>query len=132
MPCACLDLDGFKPVNDQFGHEAGDQVLITVVERIQSALRPDDSIARLGGDEFVLLISDLESPEECFAVLERILCEIRAPIPIPHGTAHVSASIGMAFSPAQNPDANLLLQQSDQAMYKAKEAGRDRYFLFDS
>ena len=128
----CLDLDGFKPVNDQFGHEAGDQVLITVVQRIQSVLRPDDSVARLGGDEFVLLISDLDSPEEAFAVLDRILSEIRSPIALPQGTAQVSASIGMAFSPPINPDPDVLLRQADQAMYAAKEKGRDRYCLFSS
>ncbi|RJX30277.1 MAG: PAS domain S-box protein [Oxalobacter sp.] len=126
----CLDLDGFKPVNDLYGHEAGDRVLVTIVQRIQNVLRSEDTIARLGGDEFVLVLSDLAAPEECYGVLERILAEIRTPIPVPGGTASVSASIGVAMSSSETSDSDVLLRQADQAMYSAKDAGRDRYCVF--
>lgn len=127
-----LDLDGFKPVNDKFGHEAGDHLLIEIASRLQGLLRGNDTIARLGGDEFVLLLTDLARYEECQVVLDRILAATALPVLIGNVPVSVSASIGVTLSPPDEADADTLLRHADQAMYKAKEGGRNSYHLFDA
>ncbi|MBI3286103.1 MAG: EAL domain-containing protein [Burkholderiales bacterium] len=126
-----LDLDGFKAVNDQYGHPAGDQLLIGVAKNLKGVLRADDTLARLGGDEFVLLLSGIASPEECALVLDRILSAVSVPVAIDDALVSVSASIGVSLYPADNVDEDSLLRHADQAMYLAKEAGKNRYHLFD-
>lgn len=123
-----LDLDGFKPINDQFGHEAGDQLLVEIVQRLQAMLRAVDTVARLGGDEFVLLLGDLDSE----VVFERILNEVRKPVRIQDAAVNVSASIGVALYPEDNADADTLLRHADQAMYRAKQRGRNCVQFFDA
>jgi len=123
-----LDLDGFKPINDQFGHEAGDHLLVQIVSRLQSMLRKVDTVARLGGDEFVLLLGDLESD----AVFERILDEVRKPVRLRGEDVSVSASVGVTLYPEDHSDADTLLRHADQAMYLAKQRGRDCVQLFDA
>lgn len=125
-----LDLDGFKAINDQLGHAQGDQLLITITKRMQTMLRAHDTIARLGGDEFVLLLSDLSQLDECYFVLDRVLGEIRAPVTLEGNEYAVSASIGVALYPPDEADADTLLRHADQAMYRAKESGKNRYQLF--
>lgn len=126
-----LDLDGFKPINDTFGHETGDQLLIDVAVRLKAALRGGDTVARLGGDEFVILLGELESQEECHQALARLLSVVSAPYDI-HGTpTHISASIGVTLYPHDDADADALIRHADQAMYLAKLAGRNRYHHFD-
>jgi diguanylate cyclase (GGDEF)-like protein/PAS domain S-box-containing protein len=127
-----LDLDGFKPINDQFGHEVGDQVLIQVAERLQRLIRGVDTVARIGGDEFVLLLSDAREPIGFQAVLDRLLLEISAPYQVGGRCLRVSASIGVAIYPLDNADPDTILRHADQAMYQAKQAGRNRYQLFDT
>ena len=112
-----LDLDGFKPINDQFGHEAGDHLLVQIVSRLQSMLRKVDTVARLGGDEFVLLLGDLESD----AVFERILNEVRKPVRLRGEDVSVSASVGVTLFPEDCSDADTLLRHADQAMYAEKQ-----------
>ncbi len=126
-----LDLDGFKAINDQYGHVAGDQLLIGVSENLKHVLRGDDTLARLGGDEFVLLLADIESPEECSQVLERVLQAAALPVVVDSQRFSVSASIGVSLYPQDHSDADTLLRHADQAMYIAKEAGKNRYHLFD-
>ena len=127
-----LDLDGFKAINDQYGHNAGDQLLIGVTHHLRDVMRAQETLARLGGDEFVLLLSDIHSPEECAKVLDRILHAVRMPVRIHDGIdVNVSASIGVSLYPEDNVDADSLLRHADQAMYMAKEAGKNRYHLFD-
>jgi diguanylate cyclase (GGDEF)-like protein/PAS domain S-box-containing protein len=126
-----LDLDGFKPINDRFGHAAGDRLLIEVTRRLLGVLRAEDTLARLGGDEFALLFTELRCPEESHAVLERILEAIRVPVSIGDFEVGVSASIGITLYPPDKPDADILLRHADQAMYYAKEIGKNRYHLFD-
>ncbi|MDO9323033.1 MAG: EAL domain-containing protein [Pseudomonas sp.] len=126
-----LDLDGFKAINDQYGHATGDQLLIGVTENLKHVLRAEDTQARLGGDEFVLLLSDINSPEECALILERVLSAISSPIQVEDGLLSVSASIGVSLYPDDNADADTLLRHADQAMYLAKESGKNRYHLFD-
>ncbi|MEI6413881.1 MAG: GGDEF domain-containing protein, partial [Pseudomonadota bacterium] len=124
-----FDLDAFKPVNDQLGHDAGDQLLVEMTCRLQTLLRAGDTLARMGGDEFVLLLSDLEQDTECFDILERILANIRTPIiiknqsfPVP---VAVSASIGVTLYPHDDAEPGILLRHADEAMYQAKEAGKN-------
>ncbi len=129
---AYIDLDGFKSINDGFGHQTGDQFLIAVAQGMKDALREGDTIARLGGDEFVVILLDLPSHQIAIPLLERLLAAAARPIHL-HGTGHrVSASIGVTFYPQSEPaDADQLLRQADQAMYQAKLAGKNRYHFFD-
>jgi diguanylate cyclase (GGDEF)-like protein/PAS domain S-box-containing protein len=127
-----LDLDGFKQVNDRYGHEAGDQLLVEVSRRLQDALRAGDTLARLGGDEFVVLLNDLASERKCRQILDRILEIIALPVVIGSHEVVVSASIGVTFHTAANEDGDTLLRQADQAMYVAKQSGKSRYHLYDA
>lgn len=126
-----LDLDGFKPINDTLGHEAGDGVLIEVARRIGQVLRGGDTVARLGGDEFVVLMLGIESPVECRMGLDRLLQAIAQPIFIQGQQCGVTASIGATLYPSDNGDADTLLRHADQAMYLAKQSGKNRYHVFD-
>ncbi|UTH73383.1 PAS domain S-box protein [Chromobacterium sp. IIBBL 290-4] len=126
-----LDLDGFKEVNDHYGHAAGDQLLIAVANQLKAALRGDDTLARLGGDEFVVLLIDIGSTEECMLVLDRILDAVASPVQLGSKMVAVTASIGVSLYPQDNVDPDTLLRHADQAMYVAKNAGKNRYQLFD-
>ena len=127
-----LDLDGFKAVNDTFGHDTGDTLLIELVARIQSALRQGDTLARLGGDEFVAVLGDLEHKADAIPVLERLLEAASTPLDIRGQNLKVSASLGVSFYPQDGVDADMLLRQADHAMYLAKQGGRNCYRLFDA
>ncbi|TSE35668.1 sensor domain-containing protein [Tepidimonas charontis] len=126
-----LDLDGFKPVNDTYGHAAGDRLLVALAQRLRQCTREVDTVARLGGDEFVLVLPDLARPTDVEPLLERILHAAATPFDDEAGTLRVSASIGVTFYP-QTPavDAATLLQQADHAMYAAKRAGRNRWAIW--
>jgi diguanylate cyclase (GGDEF)-like protein/PAS domain S-box-containing protein len=126
-----LDLDGFKPINDRYGHDAGDRMLVEIARRLQRASRGDDTLARLGGDEFVLLWNDILQDSECVLALDRILGEVAAPVEIDGALVAVSASIGVTLFPRDNADADSLLRHADQAMYRAKEDGKNRFHLYD-
>lgn len=125
-----FDLDGFKPVNDNFGHDAGDQVLKIVAKRLLSVVRKNDTVARLGGDEFVILLADLEKLEDCEHLLDRIVEKIALPMGLENALAQVSVSIGVTIFPQDNVGAELLLKHADQAMYEAKKAGKSRYCFY--
>jgi diguanylate cyclase (GGDEF)-like protein len=131
--CAvCLiDLDGFKAVNDLLGHAAGDQVLLTLTQNLGQALRAEDTLARLGGDEFVVLLSGLESVEECTQILQRLLEAARLPLSAGAQLLQTSASIGVSLYPPDKADPDLLLRHADVAMYLAKHGGKNCYRLFD-
>lgn len=126
-----LDLDGFKAVNDLHGHDVGDKLLIAVAQRMKSVLRDADTLARIGGDEFVAVLADLEQPEDCDTVLDRLLQAAAEPVTVGAAQLQVSASIGVTIYPQDAGDADLLLRHADQAMYVAKQAGKNRYHLFD-
>lgn len=126
-----LDLDGFKPVNDRYGHEVGDRLLVEVARRLQANLRSEDSVARLGGDEFVLLLGDASNVEEIYAAAQRILDAVAAPCCQDVGAISVSASIGLTVYPLDEADSDTLLRHADQAMYQAKHLGRSRFHLFN-
>lgn len=127
-----IDLDGFKPINDSYGHMHGDQLLIEVAERLQAGIRPHDMVARLGGDEFVLLLTELDSQQECQKAVMRILTNIARPYMLPdQGTAVITASIGVTIYPHDDSDTDGLLRHADQAMYQAKREGKNRVSFFD-
>jgi len=127
-----LDLDGFKEVNDVHGHETGDQLLIALAQRLRDALREGDTLARLGGDEFVAVLADLGAASECEAILQRLLQAAATPLVVRGRTLQLSASLGVTLYPQDGADADTLLRHADQAMYQAKQAGKNRYHLFDT
>ena len=135
MAVVYLDLDGFKAVNDTHGHETGDRLLMALARRMSLALRAQDTLARLGGDEFVALLTDLDQPATAEPVLHRLLAAAAQPVDIEGHTLRVSASAGVRFYPQGHEppatDADQLLRQADRAMYQAKQAGRNRYRVFD-
>lgn len=127
-----LDLDGFKPVNDKFGHSSGDKLLVEIADRLLSSIREEDTAARLGGDEFALILNDLETIEDYHAVLQRVIDSINRPIALDEsGQVKVGASIGMTFYPHDSSDPDILLRHADQAMYRAKQLGRNQVFIFE-
>jgi len=119
-----IDLDGFKTLNDSYGHEAGDQLLVHVAGQLTAATRADDTVARLGGDEFVVLCED-SSIEAAEVVAARIAQALRVPVMVADRTIAVTASIGVAAARASH-GAMELLSDADAAMYRAKNLGRDR------
>jgi diguanylate cyclase (GGDEF)-like protein/PAS domain S-box-containing protein len=127
-----LDLDGFKPINDSFGHQTGDQILVAVANAIQDVLRGSDTLARIGGDEFVLLLSDVDTREHVELSIKRVLAAIRRPLPIDGNDINVSASIGIAIFPDHGTLPEILLQHADTAMYAAKKQGKNGYRLFEA
>jgi diguanylate cyclase (GGDEF)-like protein/PAS domain S-box-containing protein len=128
-----LDLDGFKAINDNHGHDVGDQLLMTVANNMKLALREGDTLARLGGDEFVAVLLDLADIEASLPLLTRLLAAAAQPVPFGELSLEVSASVGVTFYPQVNDvDPDQLLRQADQAMYQAKLAGKNRYHVFDA
>ncbi len=133
LAVAFLDLDGFKAVNDVHGHDAGDTLLKTVATRMQHVLRDGDTLARIGGDEFVALLVDLDTPEESFPVMQRMLQAAALPVLVAGNLVQVTASLGATYFPQKDDtDAEQLFKQADQAMYEAKQGGRNRIHLFDA
>ena len=132
LAVAYLDLDGFKLVNDSFGHDTGDQLLVDLSQRFVETLRDGDTIARIGGDEFVVALLDFSTRKECAQVLDRLLAAAAEPIVVNDTWVRVSASVGVTFFPQKDEvDADQLLRQADQAMYQAKQTGKNRYHVFD-
>ena len=131
LAVAFIDLDGFKAVNDLHGHEQGDGLLVALAQRLQSSLREGDTLSRMGGDEFVAVLSDLENTKDCEPVLERLLHAAADPVRLGDTLFQVSASIGVTLFPADGVEPDLLIRHADQAMYQAKQAGKNRYHLFD-
>jgi len=128
-----IDLDGFKAVNDNHGHEAGDRLLIALASRLKLVLREGDTLARLGGDEFVAVLLDLANFQMSEPMLSRLLDAASAPIRAGDLQLKVSASLGVTFFPqVDEVDADQLLRQADQAMYQAKLAGKNRFHIFDA
>ncbi|KXO09867.1 EAL domain-containing protein [Marinobacter excellens] len=122
-----IDLDGFKEINDEHGHSVGDAVLRSIAERLKNTVRGHDVIARLGGDEFVAILRDVDDER----VYSRILEAIRQPISYRHFVLHLSGSMGVTVYPDDDADTDLLLRHADQAMYAAKESGKNAYKIFD-
>ena len=124
-----IDLDGFKAVNDTYGHIAGDYLLKTVSKRMKDVLRDADTLARLGGDEFVAVASTLSSEEECIEIVGRLLLAARQPVQWQEVQLSVSASVGIALYPTHGAEHETLMRLADQAMYKAKGNGKNTFFF---
>jgi diguanylate cyclase (GGDEF)-like protein/PAS domain S-box-containing protein len=133
LAVAYLDLDGFKTINDQHGHDVGDQVLIALAQRMRQVLREGDSLARIGGDEFVIALLDVDDRVASLPMLNRLKAACAQNVQVGALSLEVSASVGITFYPqAQDIDADQLLRQADQAMYQAKLAGKNRLHFFDT
>lgn len=132
MAVCYIDLDGFKPINDTYGHPDGDRLLVEIAARLQSCLRVGDTVARLGGDEFAILLVDLDAGAEAEQLLRRTLSAVAAPFQIrPDASVSISGSIGYTLYPTDNTDSDGLLRHADLAMYQAKLAGRNCIRQFD-
>jgi diguanylate cyclase (GGDEF)-like protein/PAS domain S-box-containing protein len=133
-----IDLDGFKPINDNFGHAAGDELLKEIANRMEGSVRTNDTVSRIGGDEFCLLLTNLENVQEYQTVLQRVIDSINKPVRLERGVevrgveVNVTASIGITLFPFDTDDPDTLLRHADQAMYQAKKAGRNRVYLYSS
>jgi diguanylate cyclase (GGDEF)-like protein/PAS domain S-box-containing protein len=127
-----MDLDGFKSVNDQFGHEVGDELLVAVASRMKLALREVDTLARMGGDEFVAVMADVDGLEGCIHLARRVLVACSEPLWVQGHGVKVTASIGITLYPQDDAEADQLMRHADLAMYEAKQAGKNRFHIFDS
>lgn len=126
-----LDLDNFKPVNDGYGHDAGDQLLVEVANRIKQNIREEDTVSRIGGDEFALLLGDIESLTQCQQTIRRIHQALAEPFLVNAESHKISASIGLTLYPHDKGDIDTLLRHADKAMYQAKLEGKNRYHIFN-
>jgi diguanylate cyclase (GGDEF)-like protein/PAS domain S-box-containing protein len=132
LPLALLfiDLDGFKEVNDRLGHAAGDQLLQIVAHRVSACVRDTDTVARLGGDEFTVILTDVTRLPHVETIAGEILDELRKPFALAAGEATISCSIGITVFPGDGNSPEGLVRNADEAMYEAKNAGRNRYQFF--
>jgi diguanylate cyclase (GGDEF)-like protein/PAS domain S-box-containing protein len=126
-----VDLDRFKAINDNLGHDVGDRLLVSVSERLAELMRDSDTVARLGGDEFVILAEDIDSDGEALALAERVLRALEEPFQLGSATASILASVGVSVSHDGSVDPEDMLREADVAMYRAKGKGGRRLELFD-
>lgn len=122
-----MDLDGFKAINDTHGHEVGDQLLIAIADRLRECVRKEDVVARMGGDEFTVLLSELKRNDDVNRVADKLIAAVNRPVRIGNHICHVGISIGISLFPHCTDDADKLLRLADDAMYAAKEAGKNTY-----
>ena len=125
-----IDIDHFKVINDSMGHEAGDQLLTSVTQRLQHALRRSDTIARLGGDEFTVILENISELDDVMAVTQNLLDSLSGPLQIGEREVQVGASIGIAIFPEDGTNFGTLLKHADTAMYRAKEQGRNKFEFY--
>jgi diguanylate cyclase (GGDEF)-like protein len=127
-----IDLDGFKPINDLHGHDAGDALLVEVAERLRAHLRASDLLARLGGDEFLVVLEEVTELAPVEIVAKKLLGEMRRPFELPGARVGVTASIGISVFPDDAADGATLMKHADSAMYTAKQAGKDCLAFYTS
>jgi diguanylate cyclase (GGDEF)-like protein len=126
-----IDLDRFKIINDSWGHNVGNQVLIAAADLLKKSARMVDTVARLSGDEFAILLDDLKQPADAIAIAERVLHQMASPIEVPERTVFIGSTIGVVFGNETYQDGIELLRDADIAMYRAKAQGKGRYAIFD-
>jgi diguanylate cyclase (GGDEF)-like protein/PAS domain S-box-containing protein len=127
-----LDLDHFKKINDTLGHDAGDEVLVIVAERLTRSIRKTDTLARMGGDEFALIAVDLAHPEDVGRLAEALQEALRVPVQVKGRELYLSTSVGITVFPDDSRDADCLVKNADIALYRAKDRGRDNFQFFTS
>ena len=127
----CLDLDGFKLVNDMFGHGAGDDLLACVAQRLREVTGEDDTVARTGGDEFTIIQPAADHPERAIVLARRLLEIVPQPFGVSGHKAVVSVSIGIAVYGEHGDNPDMLMRRADQALYRAKQSGRNGYCVYD-
>jgi diguanylate cyclase (GGDEF)-like protein len=126
-----IDLDGFKQVNDEMGHEVGDQVLRDVAGTFVEHLRGNDTLARIGGDEFVLLVEDLQAENQVESLANKLIDAVTLLDTPALNRVKIGSSIGIALYPDHAENANELLIRADEGMYEAKRQGKNRYYRID-
>jgi len=124
-----IDLDDFKPINDTYGHDIGDQCLQDVSNRISKVIRGSDMLGRLGGDEFLLILSEIDSSTQAIAVIQKVLAIISEDIPIEDGITNLSASIGLYIYALEEINAEEAITLADKAMYQAKKMGKNQFYI---
>jgi diguanylate cyclase (GGDEF)-like protein/PAS domain S-box-containing protein len=125
-----IDLDRFKPVNDEYGHQAGDELLRQVAGRIGNCLRQEDTVARIGGDEFLALLPAIRDAEAALSIADKVLASLLAPFKVEGHFVEIGASIGVAIHPGHGRSVDALIENADSAMYAAKAAGRHTVKLY--
>jgi len=125
-----IDLDGFKPINDEYGHDAGDEALKIVAERMTACTRESDIVARIGGDEFIILFKGLEDEEVLKERADKVLEMVGTPMWIDGNRLRMGASIGIAVYPKDGEDSESIVNASDEAMYAAKQGGKNAYRFY--
>ena len=125
-----LDLDGFKKVNDTLGHDAGDQLLCEVSTRLKGAIRASDTVARIGGDEFTFVLNNIGSDENASLIANKIIAALSEPFELKGQRCHVGGSIGISMYPENSGDTETLIKQADEAMYLAKQSGKNTYRFY--
>ncbi len=127
MALLFIDLDHFKQINDQYGHEMGDYVLKIVSDRMNLSVRDSNIVARMGGDEFVIILNDLTNKEQVIPVIERLLKSLKESISFGNHECSIGASIGISIYPGDGDDVDTLTRKADMAMYEIKKSGRNSY-----
>jgi len=125
-----LDLDNFKEINDSLGHDIGDEILIHVAKTLLLCTRKSDTVARFGGDEFIILLDDIIDEKSLSHVASKLISNLQQPIQLRNHTLEVTASIGISLFPEHGEDFNQLIKNADLALYKAKAAGRNTYYIY--
>ena len=125
-----LDIDNFKPVNDNMGHKAGDELLVAISTRLRSSIREHDTVARLGGDEFAIVQTGIRTHNDAAVLADRIIGQISRPFDIASTQVRVGVSIGIAFAPIDGSTTDELLAKADSALYRSKAQGRSRFSFF--
>lgn len=126
-----IDLDGFKAINDNLGHGAGDLLLISVANRLTQTVREVDTVARIGGDEFIIILSGIHSPEDAAIVAQKVIDALTAPFALNEETASISASLGIALYPDHEQTPEALLQCADKTMYAVKKSGKNNFATYE-
>jgi diguanylate cyclase (GGDEF)-like protein len=130
---AYIDIDGFKQVNDTYGHYIGDKLLILLAEKMTILLRESDTVSRVGGDEFIALFVDIQNEASITHFLNRLIETLAEPISIDNFPINISASIGVTFYPQKDKlETEQIIRQADQAMYRAKMSGKNQYMIYNT
>lgn len=127
-----LDLDGFKAINDSFGHEQGDMLLRNVANRLRETFRESDTVARMGGDEFTIILEDIDETKGATPVAEKIVANLGQPFEFYGHACTIGVSVGIAIYPQDGHDASTLLSHADEAMYQVKAGGKSGYVYCQS